>query len=226
MKSAAYSIIHPSGNVQITEGTTISSVASDDNEAWSYTVKPEDKRIKLKSKRDHIEDIEMEVIENDVQNPAPLTLREDANVTFSNLTFITEYNPKIIFSDDYECLSIHFPKYYINIKSRTDIISNVLENEQIALDTLREMITEKEFRKYLKYGFILVHGQSGNVYQIFRRKAHTKVWKNGTLIKEICVRITDNNIPLTDNLIAFKTMIEIDEEEFERIGNVYQMVAA
>lgn len=111
----------------------------------------------------------------------------------------------------------------INIKSRADLIRNVPENEQRAIETLREELTETEFRKYIKYGFVLVKGQKGNTYQIYRNQDHTKVWKNGKVIEEICVRIKGYRIPPTDNVIAFLNMVRIDEEEFRKIGNVYNM---
>lgn len=100
--------------------------------------------------------------------------------------------------------------------------SNFSPQEKKALETLREMITEKEFRKYLKEGFLLVKSVSGKIYQIFKDKAHTKVWLMGELIEEVCVRISrEINAPPTDNVIAFKQMIETDEEEFRKCGNVY-----
>jgi len=114
----------------------------------------------------------------------------------------------------------------IIVKSRAAPINNVPENELIAIETLREMITETEFRKYIKYGFLLVRGTSGNVYQVFRNQSHTKVWKNGKLIEEICVRIDNDEIPPTDNVIAFKVLIEVSEEEFKKRGNVYPMAKA
>jgi len=111
----------------------------------------------------------------------------------------------------------------ILVKSRADIIKNVPKNEMVAIETLREMITEMEFRKYMVHGFILVQSQSGKTYQIFRNHEHTKVWYKGQLIEEICVRIADCKIPPTDNLVAFKTMIETDEEDFRKLGNIYSM---
>lgn len=111
----------------------------------------------------------------------------------------------------------------IIVKSRAKPICDILQNEQNAIDTLREMITEAEFRKFIKYGFILVKGQSGCIYQLFRHNPHTKVWKDGKVIKEICVKINSDKIPLTDNLIAFKTIIEGSEDDFEKLGNVYKM---
>jgi hypothetical protein len=115
----------------------------------------------------------------------------------------------------------------IQVKSRADIIpKDIPENERIALETLREGVSEDNYFKYLKYGFVLVTGKSGSIYQVFRNKSHTKVWRGGKLIEEICVRIRqDQQVPLTDNVIAFKAMIEADEEEFRKLGNVYKMVA-
>jgi len=88
-----------------------------------------------------------------------------------------------------------------------------------------DVIIEKDFRKYIRYGFVLVNGKSGATYQIFRNMAHTKVWKGGKLIEEICVRIKDK-VPPTDNVIAFKVMIESDELAFKKIANVYPMQKA
>lgn len=114
----------------------------------------------------------------------------------------------------------------INIKSRANLIRNIPENEQVAIESLREEITETEFRKYLKYGFVLVKGQSGKTYQVFRNRSHTKVWKGGKIIEEVCVRLKNYKIPPTDNVIAFLNMIQIDEEEFRKMGNIYKMQRA
>ena len=110
----------------------------------------------------------------------------------------------------------------IIVKSRVQEFGNVPENEKVAMQTLRDMITEAEFRKYVKYGFISVYGKSGKVYQVFRNKWHTRVFFQGELVEEICVRLK-GDVPPTDNVIAFKTMIEADEESFARLGNRYNM---
>ena len=85
------------------------------------------------------------------------------------------------------------------------------------------MITEQEFRNYLRYGFLAVKGSNGRVYQIPRERGHTKIWERGKLVEEVCVRIRDGNVPPTDNVIAFKVMIETNEEMFKSLGNVYKM---
>ena len=99
--------------------------------------------------------------------------------------------------------------------------------ELVAMETLREMISESEYRKYLKYGFVMVKGKSGDTYQIFKNRSHTNVWRGGKLVEEICVRLAWSNIPKTDNVIAFKTMIESGAEDaFKKAGNVYKMANA
>jgi len=112
----------------------------------------------------------------------------------------------------------------VHIKTRAAPVDKVSAQEQVALETLREMVTEKEYRKYLRYGFILVRGKSGDTYQIFRNNAHTKVWRGGKLVEEICVRIKDIKIPPTDNVIAFKVAVETSEESFKHSGNVYKFI--
>jgi len=77
----------------------------------------------------------------------------------------------------------------------------------------------------MRYGFIMVKARSGEEYQVFQNKSHTRVWKNGEIVREICIRLK-TEVPSTDNVIAFKTMIETDEQEFEKLGNVYHLKAA
>lgn len=111
------------------------------------------------------------------------------------------------------------------IKTRGNGFDGIIENhEQVAVETLREEITEAELRKYLRYGFVLVKGASGKTYQIFRNSWHTKVWLGGKLIEEVCVRLDSAaKAPPTDNVIAFKRMVEVDESEFRKCGNVYNL---
>jgi hypothetical protein len=96
-------------------------------------------------------------------------------------------------------------------------------SEMVALEMLRECISEEEFKRYLCYGFIIVQGASGRRYQIFRSRRHTNVWQDGHLIEEVCVQIKDHNVPITDQVFALKTMIETSEELFRKSGNVYKL---
>lgn len=110
----------------------------------------------------------------------------------------------------------------VKVRTRCDI-PKTTASEQCALSTLREIVSEQDFRKYLRYGFLLIKSSSGLIYQIWGTKPHTKVFWKGSLLEEICVRLNADTPP-TDNVIAFKTMIEADEQEFRKRGNVYKKV--
>jgi len=112
----------------------------------------------------------------------------------------------------------------IYIKSRANPLKRFTKEEARAIETLREMISETDYRRYMKDAFIMVAGASGLRYQIFRQHHHqVRVWQDGKIVEEICIYIPDKNIPATDSVIAFKTMIEADEEEFRHMSNVYNM---
>jgi len=132
--------------------------------------------------------------------------------------------------DTFEVLQRAGPQHFgLNIANiQTIPLSAVIlntEQEKVALEALREMVTERQYRNYLKRGFLIVKGSSGKEYQLFRTRWHAKVREKGKIVAEICSRILDNRVPLTDNVIAFKTMIEADETDFEKAGNVYRMTA-
>ena len=114
------------------------------------------------------------------------------------------------------------------VKVRSEAIRGSTPEECLAMETLREAVSEDEFKKYLRYGFVLVHGRSGATYQVFRNRSHVKVWVGGKLIEEICVylkAVDGKAAPATDKVVAFKTMIEADEEAFKAMGNRYRMAA-
>jgi hypothetical protein len=94
--------------------------------------------------------------------------------------------------------------------------------ERVALDTLREMISEADFRQYLRGGFVIVRGRSGRVYQIFRDRQHTKIYDGGRLVEELCVGIKPA-VPKTDNVIALMVMAQANEDELRAAANVYNM---
>jgi hypothetical protein len=114
----------------------------------------------------------------------------------------------------------------IIVKSRAELPGALSPAERTAMETLREVISEAEFRKYMRYGFVLVKGKSGDTFQVFRNRSHTKIWRNGQVVEEVCVRIQDSKVPPTDNVIAFRSIIQSDEEAFRKLGNVYKMKKA
>jgi len=90
-----------------------------------------------------------------------------------------------------------------------------------ARDTLRDMLTEKDWRRYVTNGFIMVKGYSNNWYQIFSNKSEKiRVYRNGIHTHNICIH-TDNICPPTDHVINMKIRVELDEMSLWEGGNIY-----
>lgn len=147
----------------------------------------------------------------------PIIKSNNENMAYSEYGFTRSCSVEINFN------SILFKKYYIIVHSRADIIKGVPKNELCAIDTLREMITEAEYRRYMIHSFITVPVPSGKIYQIFRNSQHIKVWQKGVLVEELCIYLKDSKIPPTDKVIALKTMLETDEEDTRKLGNLYKI---
>lgn len=93
------------------------------------------------------------------------------------------------------------------------------DREIRARQTLRTMIGEDAFMKFLKKGFVSVRAKSGRIYQIFPGHKSTVVWENGKAIKSICVYLRGGFAP-TDEVIMRYILITTDEEDFWKRGNV------
>ena len=94
--------------------------------------------------------------------------------------------------------------------SRQVLPKNISPDELRARDTLRDMITENEFRRYLTNGFIMVKGPSGLWYQIFSNQIRIRVYEKGKKVAHLCIH-TDEKCPPSDHTINMKLMVEFDE---------------
>lgn len=101
-----------------------------------------------------------------------------------------------------------------------DRIPVLSPSELKARSTLRDLISEKAYRRYLINGFIMVRGKSGRYYQIFSDQRHTKVYENEKCINEICIH-TNKICPPTDHVINLKMLVEFDEQEVWDGGNIH-----
>ena len=107
--------------------------------------------------------------------------------------------------------------------NRGNILKAVVDApEQKARNTLRDMISEKEWRRYVTNGFIMVKGASGKYYQIFNNKSHTIVWHNNKKVKELCI-VADSSCPPTDHVLTIKTMVQLDEQAVWDGANQYNI---
>lgn len=210
------SIITPDHPVQIMEGCTLMN----ESRTKYHKVKASDKHILLKEPGNRVTfDVmlrEKDDKEEHIQDELVITGRP---------IYITSYFNQVIVPDSmiFAPAPYNFYDRVIQPKSRGCLIKPESKSEERALESLREMISEEEFRRYLKYGFITVESFRGKVYQIFQNNNHVKVWDNGRLIEEVCIYLKNRRIPLTDKVIAFKAIIETDEDEFRSMGNIYNL---
>lgn len=87
-----------------------------------------------------------------------------------------------------------------------------------ALQLLRGLVGQDEFRRYLKYGFVMVRGASGLRYQVRRGRHVVDVWNERGRVDGICVYL-GGPFPPTDDTITRMLMAERDELELWRRGN-------
>jgi len=133
------------------------------------------------------------------------------------------YCDEIVYGNKISQLKDHIKtNLLIKTSKRGFILSKrVSSAEQKARETLRDMILESAWRRYITNGFLMVQGQSDKWYQIFNDQRHIKVYKKGKCISEICIH-TDRSCPPSDHIINMKLMIELDEKAVWSGGNIYK----
>jgi len=94
--------------------------------------------------------------------------------------------------------------------------------EMKARATLRDMLSEKDYRKYLINGFVMVLGDSGKWYQIFMKQKHVRVYERGKFVKELCIHTSAKECPPTDHVLNLKIMVECDEQSIWDNSNLYE----
>lgn len=106
------------------------------------------------------------------------------------------------------------------VKLGSKSLSTKVSPQEIkARDTLRDMISEREWRRYVTNGFVMVKGESGKWYQVFNNQNKTQVYEHGKKISSICIH-TEGNCPPTDHIINLMLLVKLDEEAIWKLGNV------
>jgi len=102
----------------------------------------------------------------------------------------------------------------INKRSKSKNKSKLTDAEIKARTTLRDQISEKEWKRYITNGYILVKGGSGKVYQVFanHKGRHIKVYEKGKHIHELCIH--SEGVPDTDHVLTCMLIIQSDEDDF------------
>lgn len=105
-------------------------------------------------------------------------------------------------------------------KERHTLIEAKME-ELKARETLREYLSESEYRRYITNGFIMVRGSStGYHYQVFGDR-RLRVYHKYKAIESICIHSQD--CPPSDHVLNMKILIESDETEFRKLGNISKL---
>lgn len=97
--------------------------------------------------------------------------------------------------------------------------------EMKARKLLRDLIGEKQFRRYMVRGFIVCQGSSGVFYRIHGGSGMVySLTKNSggklELFEKFCVQFKDPNLPFTDSVIMRKLLVENDEFALRSVGVV------
>lgn len=104
--------------------------------------------------------------------------------------------------------------------TRRPVPQRIDERERRARDTLRRLVGEAQYRRFLAHGFITARGKSGKIYQIRPGYGMTAVYSStGKPIEKLCV-VLRGNFPPTDQLITRFLMILNDEEHFRSLANM------
>lgn len=107
----------------------------------------------------------------------------------------------------------------IRSHTRGTQFSDASPAEITALQLLRQMVSQADFRHYLRHGFVSVRGDSGLIYQV-DRKQRISVWDRGERVASLCVHLRGRTLPPTDEVVAKVVMIECDEADIWKRANV------
>jgi len=105
-------------------------------------------------------------------------------------------------------------KYSLRVNKRKKGIHIFSKPELKARDTLRDLVSEKQWRKYLSRGYVIIKGKSGKVYQIFAKHLtkRIQVYEKNIKIFDLCIH--SENVPNTDHVITCMLLIQNNEEDF------------
>lgn len=120
----------------------------------------------------------------------------------------THKSPKQQFMDILK--SRHCPAI---LSTRKSVRAPSDHRELRARETLRRVIGDQKFKKFIRDGFVSVKAKSGLVYQIFPGHYMTNVYRDGERVEKLCV-VLNGDFPPTDSLIMRYLLILNDEHDF------------
>ena len=109
------------------------------------------------------------------------------------------------------------------LTERKSLLVPTNDREVRARGTLRRLLGEDKFFRFLKDGFITVRAKSGLSYQIFPAHGITAVYRDGLQVERLCV-VLRGDFPPTDSLIMRYLVILNDENRFRSYAIKHQVV--
>jgi len=107
---------------------------------------------------------------------------------------------------------------------RDNVIRRTTDVREIrARQTLRRLIGEDAYQKFICRGFVTYKGEN-RTYQIFPGHKKVVVWSQGKKIEELCI-ILSGDFPPTDTLLMRLLFIQESEERFRATSNVFPAYA-
>lgn len=97
--------------------------------------------------------------------------------------------------------------------------------EDRAEQLLHSMLSEQQIHMLTKDGKFLVEVNEGRVYEIRRGRAHNVflLGADGKPIQELCAHVRPN-IPDADNMLAQMLQLMVNEDEYRRVANIWQLL--
>lgn len=133
-----------------------------------------------------------------------------------NQTFLHDYynKPAIIVSPGDRLRKIIQARMAPRFHRRRRSLSTAMDiRERRARQTLRRVIGDQAFRKFMRDGFITVVPKSGLTYKIRPGHGMTQVYDRGIMVDLLCV-VLQGDFPPTDSLLMRYLLILNDEGEF------------
>ncbi len=136
-----------------------------------------------------------------------------------------EYLPQILLSPRDRLREILRSRHAPAIVLRGEPIKLPADHrEQRARETLRMMLGEEKYRRFLTRGFVAIRAKSGLIYRLFPGYRQVEVYKLGALIEKLCI-VLRGDFPPTDWLIMRYLLVLNDETDFRRRANLNRVGA-
>ena len=100
-------------------------------------------------------------------------------------------------------------------RRRTSLSIAMDVREERARQTLRRIIGDQAFKKFIRNGFITVVPKSRLTYRIYPGYGITEVYDRGIMVDRLCV-VLQGNFPPTDSILMRYLLILNDEGEFSQ----------